>query len=804
MRHASSKPSARLRALDSILDAALSLSTIGFAVHWLRPNDKVPVDKGWPNAPIQTPESLRRSYRAGFNVGIRPGSYSHVGGAFIHVLDLDVREEAKAAEAYAWLDKSWPEWRRAPTVQSGSGGSSRHVYFFLDKPCRSKQIARSTEHTNYAGKSPWCWEIAIYGSGKNIVVPPSIHPITGKPYRWLKALDFDAIELGCAPTLSAELVQSWGALPSDDRNHIPSDNKLGLTIKEAKRILDKLPFEEWGEDRGKWVTAGMCLHNEFGESGYDLWCEWASQSSKFDETDSRRVWKSFNGSPNPLSMATLKAAAYAVEIAEMFDELPADEEDLLGDPLQIAVVPSDKAMKTAAGDLDAGQRFARVYQNKFLHIYSHKQWLRWSGTRWEECSRGEEVEAAKILAKKLLSAAASAVGENPNERNKAHLAYALRLNRDGSRLQSVLSMARSVPAMARLPDDFDTDSMLLGVKNGVIDLRLGRLISPAPSQMVSKQAGAVFDPIAACPRWLRFLEDVQPQLEIRNFLQRAIGYTLTGNIDEEKLFFAYGVGANGKSVLANVVSSLLGDYAVTVGAGLLTKSRNENESDRLLATLPGARLVLANETRQGDVFDDKRVKDLASRERIAARKLYSEAFSFVPTHKLWIRGNHLPGVLDNSDGFWRRLVPIEFAQQLAMESQIPDLDRQIIATELPGVLNWALQGCLEWQRCGLQVPTEIRARATAYREETDILGAWLTECCVLDSSARTKIEDAYLSYRWFCGREGMTAPSKPMFSRQVLQRPGLRRDPSRKSGRRIIGLVVQSDHDGFDELDDAA
>jgi putative DNA primase/helicase len=796
---------AEMSGSDPILDAALSLAAAGIAVHWLRPKDKIPTDPGWSNAPIYTVDSLKRSYRRGNNVGVRPGEPSDVGGIFLHVMDVDVRDPASANEAYGWLDQHWPHWRDFPTVLSGSGGSSRHIYFFLHRAHRSKLLARSDEHCIYRGRKVWKWQNEIYGSGKNIVAPPSIHPDGGK-YRWLIPLDLDLLELGCAPIVKEELLRSWMPKPLDVVDHLPNDNRLGLSIKEIKDILSKLPFDEWVEDRNGWVRCGLALHHEMGaEDGYPVWCEWASQSSKFDEDDSRLVWRSFSGKTEaPFRMASLKAAARATEIAGMFDELgddPGDEEDSGSAPSASAnSTDLESVTRTAAGDLDAGQRFARAYRDKFVHVYSDKRWLRWAEVRWEDCRKGEEVEAAKELAKAMLPKAAMAAAKNPTDKSKAHLAYAVRLNRDGSRLHAVLGMARSVKSLVKLPDEFDSDPMLLGVKNGVLDLRTGRLIPPSPEQLISKQAGAEFRPNATCAKWHRFLEDVLPGSEIRRFVQLCVGYTLTGIIDEEKLFFAHGIGANGKSVFANVVAALMGDYSVTVGAGLLTKSRNEGEAERLVALLPGARLALANETRAGDVWDDKRLKDLASREKISTRRLYSEAFSFMPTHKLWIRGNHLPGVLDDSDGFWRRLVPIAFEQHLPPEKRIADLDRQIIADELPGVLVWALEGCLAWQREGLRIPNEIRKATFVYREDTDILAQWLSECCTFEADARVKVETAYQSYREFCGHQGISAPSKPAFSRHLLLRPGLRRDPSKKHGRRIVGLQVKPAHVAFESF----
>jgi hypothetical protein len=324
------------RSADPILDAALSLSALGVGVHWLWGKSKKPIDDGWSTAPVATPESLSRTYRIGYNVGVRPGEFSDAGGAFLHVLDLDVRDEAKASEPYAWLDQHWPEWRKFPTVQSGSGGSSRHVYFFLDKPYRSRMCARSTEHCMYRDRKVWAWQIEVYGSGKQIAAPPSIHPDTGLPYKWLTPLDLDAIDLGCTPMVDAKLIQSWGShIPSNVQSDLTFEEKpkLGLTIDEAREIVFKLPLEDFCEDRQGWFTTGMAIRHEFGdtEEAYDLWADFSMQSDKFNEDEQRKVWNSFRGSANPIRMATLKAEARKVEIAEMFEELGDDEGDAEND-----------------------------------------------------------------------------------------------------------------------------------------------------------------------------------------------------------------------------------------------------------------------------------------------------------------------------------------------------------------------------------------------------------------------------------------------------------------------------------------
>ena len=360
-----------------------------------------------------------------------------------------------------------------------------------------------------------------------------------------------------------------------------------------------------------------------------------------------------------------------------------------------------------------------------------------------------------------------------------------------SRIRRIFESAKSEPGMTVSdPSCFNADPYLFGVQNGVVDLRSGECRTGAPDDLISKIGHVRYEAGAPAPTFLSFLKAVQPDPEIRAFIKRVVGYLLTGSVVEEKVFFLWGSGANGKSVFGNILAQLLGEYAVSLGSNLVAKSRHENEAERLKARLPGARLAQVNELGQGDIWDDQRLKELASRERVSARFLHHEAFEFAPTHKIVIRGNYLPGVHDAGDGFWRRLVPIRFGVQIPEEGRVPDLDARIIGAEMPGILNWAIEGCLEWQEKGLMIPDSIKAFTSQYRADTDVLGQWETEYCRRAPEAVTKIGDLYESYRFFCADEGMSAMSKNQFSRMLQQR-GLKKAPG-TSVRRLSGIELTS------------
>lgn len=334
----------------------------GFAIHWLHPKSKRPVGEDWSTRPVATMEQLRRRHSPTNNVGVRLGEVSHVAlcGGYLHVIDLDIRDIAYAADAIAKLNDLLPGIADSvPSVVSGSGGASRHYYFLCDKPFPSKKLARSETFKMVWDEKPGRdvkkrdWEIELFGTGKQVAMPPSIHPDSGLPYRWENPIDLDMLGLGLFPNVPASQLEEFGML--DSREVVESlDLKppLGLDEDEAKTILDALPLEEYCEDRDGWLQVGMALHHEFGgdEIGYDIWKEFSEQSDKFNDKDQRVVWNSFRQKPNSVRMATLRAVANQVRMLNAFDDI----EDLIGTPSSAEAVDDFDAILSAGAETGLG------------------------------------------------------------------------------------------------------------------------------------------------------------------------------------------------------------------------------------------------------------------------------------------------------------------------------------------------------------------------------------------------------------------------------------------------------------------
>lgn len=318
----------------SIIETIRPYVDAGFAVHWLKAQSKAPVEGGWSEAAVASFAQLQAKYSDGLNVGVRLGEPSKVGGGYLLVIDLDIRIDDLVDEAHSRLEQLFPGYDKLPYVISGSGGESRHYYFISDKPFRSKKLALSEGYEMvYDPKKgrpvkKHNWEIELFGTGKQVAMPPSIHPDTGAEYVWGREFDLDLIDLGVVPSIPSSLLSGIaGASDGAATGSVDDRPPLELTIKEAQRYLSNLPLDEWCIDRDGWYQVGMALHHEFAGRGLEgeafaLWCEFSGQSDKFDINDARRVWRSFKDSKSRnIRMATIVQASRQARFETLFEDV---------------------------------------------------------------------------------------------------------------------------------------------------------------------------------------------------------------------------------------------------------------------------------------------------------------------------------------------------------------------------------------------------------------------------------------------------------------------------------------------------
>lgn len=420
-------------------------------------------------------------------------------------------------------------------------------------------------------------------------------------------------------------------------------------------------------------------------------------------------------------------------------------------------------------DLKHARLFAIRYKGQFCFVHKQRQWLCWDGIVWVPAERGEAIEAAKGLAIELL---ATAIEANAKRLAGAKQAVADAKHAHTERgIMAMLNLASSEPELAISIHDLDAHPMLLGVRNGVVDLESGALLAPDPEMFITKRCAAhwVSDPV--CPNWQKFLLDVFDHDEetIRS-VQILLGKTLIGEVRDEIMVICYGNGANGKSVFSNVIHEVLGDYAHTAPPSLLNERRNGDNAPRSdIAALKGMRYVSVNELQSGDRLDEQVVKLLAGREPMSARHLYQEFITFKPTFCVWVRTNHKPNISGDDPATWRRIVLIAFSRTFSKEEQNPLLQKTLFE-ERDGILCWAVEGARLYLREGLLLSPRMLSDIAVYRTESDLVGEFLTERTLKDPNGRVERRILYSNYSFWCKEGGTRALSKKSLTQRLGER----------------------------------
>ncbi|NQV93978.1 MAG: hypothetical protein HQ482_02395 [Sphingomonadales bacterium] len=423
------------------------------------------------------------------------------------------------------------------------------------------------------------------------------------------------------------------------------------------------------------------------------------------------------------------------------------------------------------GDLIGARFFTDLNKGKMVYVASLGKWLRWdeATTRWVWCDLGEDIEAAKATVLELYRIAC-ANGVSDYEAWKRTIAAMGSLQTE-KRIKSILELAKSEPGMSILPKAMDAHPELLGVRNGVVDLRTGTLRYNDPALYITKYVDYDYNSTAACPAFERFLDDVfLGDDETIKAVQRLMGLTLTGVPDEEVITFCVGTGANGKSIFGNVMSAIMGQYSTTAPSTLLAARRADDHGARSdLAMLQGARLVSINELPGGMMLDENVAKQLAGREPISARHLYREYFTFMPCFTPWVRTNHRPIIKGTDNGIWRRIVIVPFRRTFAPDEQDNSLEAKLMA-EAEGILAWMVDGAKLYLKSGLKSCAAMKAEATQYRSDSDLLGEFLGDKTVLDPQAEVRQSALFTDYRMWCEINGLKPSSKRTFNEQLSER----------------------------------
>lgn len=430
------------------------------------------------------------------------------------------------------------------------------------------------------------------------------------------------------------------------------------------------------------------------------------------------------------------------------------------------------------GDTANGHVFAEKWRGHLLHVPESNDILEFDKRSCWLKVQGEKVRlnAAGEVVRDFLFAASRA---HDDTLRKALLDRA-RIADKVPRLEAMAKVGFSQDGMWASLADLDSDPALLGVQNGVLHLDDRKLLQPSPGMLVSKRTNVDFDPDARCPTFDRFFAEVQPEQEVRCFLQQFAGICLYGKPLIQKLIFMHGSGANGKSTFMEVLAWLLGDYAAAIATEtLMTNRRDPGAASPDLMRLKGARMAYCNETGEGRHLDSTVVKQMTGFDTLTARPLYGAPVQFAPSHKLVITGNHRPIIRETGEALWRRIELIGWPVIIPAERRDAALPEKLRA-EGAGILNWALGGLADFQRTGqLAIPEQVRKATSEYRIEQDIVGEWLEERLVREDGAKAEVQTTYNDFRNWCQDSGHHPMSKNSLTRKLEER-GIGRDAGRR------------------------
>lgn len=564
------------------------------------------------------------------------------------------------------------------------------------------------------------------------------------------------------------------------------------SIEVRQEQLNGLYHEIFGEDRPRAITNPTSKRGMLSDDALILKAKMAKNGSEFE-----LLWNGstlgYNGDDSAADMALMNKLAFwtggdVAQMERLFSRSGLGKRDkwhdradyrertiekAITDAREFYKQPENRIDETFFASMDNEElteggnasRLERICGEELRYCHTFNKWYLWHDGRWQIDTDGGASRIAVKVVNELYIAAANADGKDDR---KAIAKFAKETDsRKG--IANMLALAGSRLIFAITANKLDPEAWLLGAGNVTFDLKTGNTREPHREDLITKAIGANYDRAAQCPLWKQFLDRIfASDAELISYVKRAVGYCLTGSMNEQVFFFCHGDGSNGKSKFLAVLRGLLGDYAKQADFSSFLVQRNEKVRNDL-AALAGARVITATEAEEGSRLSMAVIKSWTGGDPITARFLFGENFTFQPTGKLWLAANNKPAISERNHAAWRRVQLIPFNVTIPEEEQDKDIEVKLLK-ELSGILNWALEGLADYLKMGLKTPTAVKAATDKYRKENDSLEEFLSECCDIQKLKVCKNTDLYSAYLNFCGMSGLSALSQTKFSPELNQR----------------------------------
>ena len=627
----------------------------------------------------------------------------------ILVIDIDTKKNGFASiEEYERnrFDGPLPETRKAST-----GGGGRHLFYRYPTgaPIQNKV-------------SSWLTGVDIKSDGGYVILPDGLH-ISGGRYSWVDPTS----ELADLPVDVAQSIRN-STTSGGGGNKLPNTDDILKGVPEGKR----------------------------DDTLFKACCRWRRQLGD-----------------NRTAVVTLAlAAARACDPPFPDDQAikcvdSAFKQDHKDEPGLILQPGQDGAGFFPLTDLGNAKRLVETYGDNIMFVEGWG-WLVWSDTGWHRDGMGTVSAMAQSISGIITQEREAMAASGQDLKTLArHAKWAAQSESSGA-ISAVPRLAQNIPSLRRSVNDFDSDDFQLACRNGIVDLRSGKLRPIDRDDLVTKNTGVLYDPDYRLSRWEEFLlESCQGDQEIVDYLQRAAGYTLTGSNAEEVFFIVSGPPASGKSTFLDGLHSALGTYGAITQPDTFMYRRGQSTPPNELARLAGMRLVSMSEIKEGEAFSESTIKQFTGGDMVTARFLYQDSFQFRPQLKLWIGTNNDPNIFDNA--LWRRIKKIPFYHAIPREKRDPRLKALVRDPEKGGraILAWAVKGVQMWMRDGLNEPDRMRHELINYQQDQDRPGQFIKDCLVKAEGRSMPINELFTIYRIWCLNVNEPIKRQPQFVKMM-------------------------------------